>query len=410
MLAASEPRIVRPGLYTERYELIDGWRGLAALAVCVHHVTTVRIGGPAVMVFFVLSGYCIAASADACQRKGWGFREFMWRRIRRIYPPYLFSIAFWAATRVVKWQLAGGPNDLAVRPTGEPRGWIDWLQNLTLTQWLSMPWLQPPLSHPASNDTLFVAAYWSLCYEEQFYLVVGLMIVLAGLVGVSVLAMSLGLLAVSVAWNVRFPTTSFGVFIEYWTVFVVGVLVFYRLCRIERASVRKLIDATFATGVAIAVYMRWFSGHDWPTAVDHTELFRNAYSDLATALSFGLLLIVMRPFSERIAAKGLFRPLSALGLITFSLYLIHEFNLRLMAVAAHKLIAPLSRLPMPEADVHGGWSYVSHSDVRMVYPAVWLWAWIGLQLVGHIALATVFWCFCEKPFLNKAIPGGTTSS
>jgi len=94
MRIAPELQTVRPGLYAERYDLIDGWRGLAALALCIHHVTTVWIGGHAVMVFFVISGYCIAASADACQRKGWAFREFMWQRVQRIYPPYLLSIAF----------------------------------------------------------------------------------------------------------------------------------------------------------------------------------------------------------------------------------------------------------------------------------------------------------------------------
>jgi len=41
--------------------MVDGWRGLAALAVVLHHVAAFRfdLGSPAVMLFFVISGYCI---------------------------------------------------------------------------------------------------------------------------------------------------------------------------------------------------------------------------------------------------------------------------------------------------------------------------------------------------------------
>jgi len=138
--------------------MIDAWRGLAALAVVIHHCSDFRLGNPAVMVFFVISGYCITAAADACQRKGLTFGQFMWRRFRRIYPPYVFSILFWAATRVAK-SIIGGTNNL-------DRPLVDWVQNLSLTQWLTL------LAHPANvahrNPTLFVPAYWSLCYEERF--------------------------------------------------------------------------------------------------------------------------------------------------------------------------------------------------------------------------------------------------
>jgi peptidoglycan/LPS O-acetylase OafA/YrhL len=120
-----------PRLYPERFDLIDAFRGLAALAVVIHHVLgghdpRSQIGQPAVIVFFVISGYCIASAADACQRKGLTFAQFMWRRVRRIYPPYLFSLAFWAATRVLKWKMVG-VNNFA-------RPWTDWVQNITLTQ------------------------------------------------------------------------------------------------------------------------------------------------------------------------------------------------------------------------------------------------------------------------------------
>jgi len=115
--------------WPSRYELLDGLRGLAALVVVLHHLRVFDGGHFAVMVFFVISGYCITASAESCRRNGLGLLQFMARRITRIYPPYGFAILFFSITRIIKTAM-GGPNDLQ-RPI------LDWFQNLTLTQWVS---------------------------------------------------------------------------------------------------------------------------------------------------------------------------------------------------------------------------------------------------------------------------------
>jgi peptidoglycan/LPS O-acetylase OafA/YrhL len=190
--------MIASGLFPDRYALIDAWRGLAALAVCIHHSGGILIGRHAVLVFFVISGYCIAAAADQCRRNGYGFGTFMWRRARRIYPPYLLSLAFWAATRLLKWHQTGD-NDLA-RPV------IHWIQNLTLTQWLTL--LFEPRPYAPVNPSLFVSVYWSLCYEEQFYIVCGLFLLAAAKLRWDPLHSTLALLGCSLAWNVAFPQTS----------------------------------------------------------------------------------------------------------------------------------------------------------------------------------------------------------
>jgi len=152
--------------WSERYRMLDAWRGIAATMVVIHHVAGIPIGHDAVMLFFVISGYCISASAEVCLTKELAFRTFMWRRVRRIFPPYLLALAFFVATRLLKLAM-GGPNDLARTP-------VEWVQNLTLTQWLTLLFRPTPLAE--ENPTNFVAAFWSLNYEEQFYLVVALAI------------------------------------------------------------------------------------------------------------------------------------------------------------------------------------------------------------------------------------------
>lgn len=375
-----------PKLYSERFDMIDAFRGLAALAVVVHHVVgginpLFKLGHPAVMIFFVISGYCIASAADACERKGLTFAQFMWRRLRRIYPPYLLSLGFWAATRVLKWKL-GGENDLA-------RPWTDWLQNLTLTQWLTM--LRTPVSYPASNHTPFVAVYWSLNYEEQFYLVFGLMMLITAAIGVRVRTMVAILIGASIAWIAIFPRISYGFFIEYWAMFGVGCLVFYRLCRLQATFWRRASEAALVAIFAGSLAMRLIQG-DLSSSTTLSDIFepavRIAWGDLAISSGFALLLLLLRPLDSAYKSqRWLSVPLGKLGLITYSLYLVHQFNLVLVSTTVDKAF----RL------VH-----IANSPLALN---------LAVQCAMHICIAAVFWYLCERPFLNKSLlPSAPTTS
>lgn len=392
--AGDRPRSASPserrpdGTWGDRFHLIDAWRGLAALAVVIHHVDgRLLIGGPAVMLFFVISGYCIAASTDSCQRRDLGFGTFMLRRVRRIYPPYLLSLAFWSATRVIKWY-STGQNDLA-------RPFAQWIQNITLTQWLTI------LVHPApaapTNPTLFVAAYWSLCYEEQFYLLMGLFLLLSRGLRISIRSMVIALSVVGLAWNVAFPEMACGLFIEYWALFGFGVLVFYRLCRMTSRVHRRFVDLALAAVLVGSVYLRWFAGLSWRidapdlTMLERTEV-RMVYEELVIAAGFALLLIATRPFNGAISSAAWYRPLAGLGHITFSLYLIHQFNLNLAKTVVGRILR-LVGLP----------ATAGPEQAQMWYALV-------LEIMFHIMLASVFWYFCERPFLNRALPSKRTSS
>lgn len=95
----------RPGSpqpWSDKYELLDGFRGIATSGVVLHHLHIADIGHYCVMMFFVISGYCITASAVSGLRKGTTTSTFIYNRIRRIYPPYLLAVALFATTRVVR--------------------------------------------------------------------------------------------------------------------------------------------------------------------------------------------------------------------------------------------------------------------------------------------------------------------
>ena len=112
--AATAPRVASkplpPKPQNARYESLDMWRGVACLCLVLYHAaffceTSMRVGDVGswsiadsflyaikktwcgVPIFFVISGYCIAASLDSLRRKPHSLLHFFSRRMHRIYPP-----------------------------------------------------------------------------------------------------------------------------------------------------------------------------------------------------------------------------------------------------------------------------------------------------------------------------------
>jgi len=343
--------------WPDNYELIDGLRGLAAMAVVASHLGVLDIGHSPVMMFFVLSGYCITASAESCLRGGVSVWQFLWRRLRRIYPPYLFAIAFFACTRLLKAAM-GGPNDLS--PSA-----IDWVQNLTMTQGVSM--MVTPGLGPADNPTLFVAAFWTLGFELQFYLVMVLCMLLVTRGRIPLAWPMLALAAAGLAWNLVWPGGwVIGLFIEYWLHFALGACLFFVLCRYPGRRVRWVF-ITFLVGVGLMGAWR----------LDlQAEIETRVYFELAVSCTFVLALLMLRPVSAVVSRAWWWQPVAAVGTISYSLYLIHQFNITLATSVANMV-------PGPEAE-------------RVV-----------VMLAVPVAIAAVFWYFFERPFLNRRLAAGS---
>jgi len=355
----SGTKIAAAPLWGARYSMVDAWRGLASLGVVVDHLGHnggFDLGHGCVMVFFVISGYCIAAATDSCRRNHVGPAGYMWRRVRRIYPPYFFALCFFTATRVVKMREGLG-DQLSTSVAA-------WVQNLTMTQWLSS--LFHPTSFAFQNPTLFVAGFWSLNYEEQFYLVMGLL--LFGAIGLkkSMLPGIVLLMIPAFVWNLYFPSRSYGFFLEYWMAFALGAVVFHRMCKMTSAGSRTATDV----GLFLLLLFSLFRNSSLPGGV------RSVYFEWIVTSSFALLLIFLRRLDHRFRASRMGAVLSSFGLISYSLYLTHQSNLRSSKLVADRLI-------------HWGMPQSFEVLVR-----------VGVMCV----VATGFWYFCERPFLNRPLP------
>jgi len=155
-----------------RYLPLDGLRALAIAAVfCFHYRVNPHSPGQwgwaGVDLFFVLSGYLITGILfDSLHSPGY-FRNFYIRRALRIFPPY------WAI-----WCLIGLL--VLLVPQGHPDPWyLAW--PLYLGNYVDLHALHASLPHghyniPAILHVLGekfyirVGPYWSLCVEEQYYL------------------------------------------------------------------------------------------------------------------------------------------------------------------------------------------------------------------------------------------------
>ena len=351
--------------WDSRYSMVDAWRGLAALGVVFYHLGLsfqFDLGHASVMVFFVISGYCIAASAESCKRNNVGPGGYMWRRVRRIYPPYFFSLCFFLATRLMKMQ--AGLGETLSYPA------VLWIQNLTMTQWFTL--LRHPLPYAYYNRSLLIAGYWSLNYEEQFYIVMGLILFAAVYFRKAMLPGIAILMLPAFLWNITHPAISNGFFLEYWIAFAMGCLVFYRLCRTGSLAGRLAIDATLIFFLVLSLYEGGLVRHG-P---------RWVYSEWIVTTLFALVLIYCRPLDRIFKESKVGVALCGFSLITYSLYLTHQCVLRASSIVASWFI----RLGLPR------------------------FTEFPIRVLVVCAVGAIFWYFCERPFLNKPLPNRPRSN
>jgi peptidoglycan/LPS O-acetylase OafA/YrhL len=322
----------RPG-QDSRYQLLDVWRGVACLMVVLHHAgfavafESPEVGGIegalrrgivgflwrmnlGVPLFFVISGYCIAASTDAVRRHGGGAGRFLVRRIWRIYPPYwaallgfVVVIAALDAFGLERLHMGSGHHALQLDSPGKLDR-VQWVGNITLTEeYRPLFWRPPP-------KAVYTRVAWSLCYEEQFYLVCFLALLLTrrlfgtlAVVTAAVLALRLALEDVGQLGRID------GAFPELWHEFAVGVAVYWRLNKAESARSKRAVDVFLAVLIAL-----WMAGYLRGTPVEGST---------PAAVVFGYLLILLRRFDKQSNQLVWLAPLRACGRRCYSIYLVH---------------------------------------------------------------------------------------
>ncbi len=151
------------------FPALDGLRAVAFLMVFFHHYLLVPWGWMGVDVFFVLSGFLITGILFDSRHEAYRARNFYLRRTLRIFPLYYgVMLALLLSAPVLHWQWSWS--------------WLIWPAYLGNYAPFLKPYLPlSPMERLADfhvlgtlrgfHVTLFLGHFWSLCVEEQFYLV-----------------------------------------------------------------------------------------------------------------------------------------------------------------------------------------------------------------------------------------------
>jgi peptidoglycan/LPS O-acetylase OafA/YrhL len=370
------PKMNRPA----RYGTLDAWRGLACLLVIVFHSTQLAgedvhfsITNPAswalglaqwmwigVPMFFVISGYCIAAAADANRRRWAGVREYALRRFKRIFPPYWCAMALAVVAVAVEQRVAPGlwQDKLHGAPALTDLDAANWLGTLTLTE----GW-RPQLA--GGDGVFFLSHAWTLGYEEQFYAVTGLLLLISGRWFFALTA------AVSAIVVVVCPYAPDGFFFDgYWLQFAAGVAVYY-------AAVYGSTWKKSAIVLLLASALAW-SCRDLRQLWDHHDL-----QMFAVAYAFALMLLLLRRLDDRLATSWLLTPLTVSGQMCYSLYLVHW-----------PIVRPLS---------HWLWNHGLRG------PGATCLVTLPLCLAASLVMGRLFYVCVERRFLNNPTRRGSFS-
>lgn len=373
----------------KRIPELDGLRGIAILLVlCWHYGASINIapsGSSAatvanafslswtgVTLFFVLSGYLIGKILIENRDADNYFSAFYIRRVARLVPVYLVVVGAYLLTsglvqenmgRAGAWLTTG---DLE-RTTSPIAGWsfLLHLQNFQMASagaW-GGHWLAPT---------------WSLAVEEQFYLIVPLLIwliplrllppLLIGLIAISPLAR----LGIDAAYENKIA--SYVLLPARWDALFLGTLAAYFVTRpggetFLRSNQSGLLLALCISILALTL-MQIAGWHHYSTGmitIGHT---------VVALVSLNVLFVAL--YVERPWAKALFcnRTLQWLGLVSYGVYLLHMPVLGFVS-----------------------WLLTGHEPSIITLSDFWI---VAVAVPVTLAIAALSWRWFEKPIISQA--------
>ncbi len=307
---------------------LDGLRALSILWVLSVHwpmqlalrnTAFVRRGAFGVEIFFAISGFLVTRSLHQCvvratlERSGKPaiFRDFIVRRIARIWPPFFLAFSGALAAMLVD---PGFRNNLS---TLLPIAWSfpTFLSNYTI------PTHGAPLS-------LFIT--WSLCFEEQFYVALIVMYLLGSK---SLSKLIAGAALVSIAVRV----VAAAVYPHQVSEYILQMETHYRFDAIAwgclawvyhepisqfwgRSKRRRILEISCA---AAAVVVCCFNPHDMALRALWYVALAPAFTALVCALCFSPRFWLARVLS--------WPPLVLVGSVSYEIYLSHVTVFRVLS-------------------------------------------------------------------------------
>jgi peptidoglycan/LPS O-acetylase OafA/YrhL len=383
MLVKSEPTIFvswrNPRLAGRILEL-DGVRGLAILLVLVYHylyasmypppgswqaaiLSPLRMGWSGVDLFFVLSGFLIGGILYDAKNSGRYFQTFYLRRTHRIFPLYF------------AWMIVFVLGIFVARSNAAPP--LQALFHSNLPLWPYFLFIQNFFMFAQSDyGAQWVAVTWSLAIEEQFYMLLPLLVrklSYRGILGVALGSIILAPILRILLWLHSPDDPGLGGYtllpcradaLGY------GVLIAL-VCRNQSAwewlttHRRKLLWGFWFLGCGVIYLALW----------QPRGFFTVGASWLAAFYAMLLLLAVLKPGRVAKACFGNW-PLVKLGMVAYAVYMFHQGI--------------------------NGLLHFAFFDRRPVIDSWPSFLVTLLSLASVLILAAVSWRFFEKPLIRYA--------
>ncbi|TDR80724.1 acyltransferase family protein [Paludibacterium purpuratum] len=297
-----------------RFQALDGWRGVCAIMIVLHHLNLNWHGYSAPWVrnaylfvdfFFVLSGFVISSAyADTLHRPS-ALKRFIVRRLGRIYPLHLFTLLALIAMELVKLAAfkAGAHMNQAAFSLSTS---VDaMLAHLFLLQSMH---LFPYLSWNLPSWSIGAEFYTYLLFAVVVALIRPLGKPLAASVFIVLLLMS-GTLLMVLSPHGQNATYDFG-FLRCIVSFLCGA-VCYGVYRKHASVMLRWHNAAEYAALALVLIFIWFAG-EGPGSFAAPLVF--AIAVLVFSLQQGgLSAIMMAPWSQ------------SLGQWSYSIYMVHFF-------------------------------------------------------------------------------------
>lgn len=306
-----------------RFDSIDGLRAIAILMVIAYHFTVryspeelhfdAKIAGftagrEGVYLFFIISGYCIAMTAERSRSAG----DFLLRRVSRLVPAFTVCVLLTAFALAVLDGLR------------EPPPWTDVLGNIL---WLPM----------VTRVPLVDGVYWSLLVELKFYLIFAILLLVTRTTPRAVVAFACLVAAGTALWAIqlgmkaRTPIYPFSGVAQTFFLFPSSWCFLFGL--VLRVSPSKAISVAAAV---LAAAMFWFIGVTAGASIPRPNLTTSLWMTGIVAVS----LLLLPRFNLRLPWA-----LTAIGFISYPLYLLHNH----IGIAVIRELAPV--LPNPYARI-----------------------------------------------------------
>lgn len=288
---------------------IDGLRTIAVLPVVLYHadLTWVQGGFVGVDVFFVISGYLITTiiAMDVAEGR-FSLTRFYERRIRRIFPA-LFAVSVATSLAAWLWMI---PFDL--REYGKSLlGVASFLSNYLFYR-------ETGYFHP-SSELMPMRHTWSLAVEEQFYVVMPLLLMLTGALawrgrmGLIIGLMAASFLACVVSQPGNPDLTFYSIHTRAWELLAGS---FCALWLMHRPMPRSATLSGIASGTGLAMILFAI------VTFDKSTPFPSAWA-LLPVVGSALIILFAIPGGPVTRLLSL-PPMVGIGLISYSVYMWHQ--------------------------------------------------------------------------------------